>query len=170
MFLKILRSALVIGAVTIITVTATKAAWSDSVTIENNIFQTGTLDIATTPSMELFDTSLSPIFPGWNETSPLVVTNSGTVPLKYTITPNKISGDDELYSSNNFRLKIGTNEAAGDIFGNESGSQLSTLTTTARTINPGKSEQLFFTASLDQAAGNNLQGKKAIVSFSFNAN
>jgi hypothetical protein len=121
MFIKLLKSSLVIFGTIIIAVIATKATWNDVAASNNNVFQTGTLDISVIPNAEIFDTSLYPIYPGWTQTAPLTVINSGTVPLDYDITAVKSSGDDELFSSDKLLLKIGTTDGGNEIYGGPSG-------------------------------------------------
>ena len=162
---RIARSLLIIAAVAALAVGATSAVWTDSATVPDNAFTTGTLDISTDPTSAMF--TADDIYPGWSETQSLIVSNDGTIPLKYDIAASKSAGDDALYTSSKFLLKIGTTSGAGDIY-NGTVSGLSNLSS-MRTLAASANETIYFTVSLDSTAGNDLQNLSATVTFTFSA-
>jgi len=162
---RIAKSLITILAVALIAVGATSAAWTDSATVENNVFTAGYMDITTAPATALF--TAPNIYPGWSEEQQLVVQNSGTVPLNYDIAASKAAGDDVLYNSTDFLLKIGTASGLGDVYdGTVSGL---TGLASVRNLAAGSSETLYFTVSLAGGAGNGLQKTTATVNFTFSA-
>lgn len=165
MNLKVLKSLFVIGTVIFIASQATKAAWTDAQTVSKNVFETGTLDLSTIPTTALFDTSTAPIYPGWSETKSITVSNSGTDPLTYTISAIKYSGDEELFNSPYFKLKIGTTEGGSEVYNG----RMDSIVMTGREIAIVSSEILYFTASLDIDANDTLKNKKATINFIFSA-
>lgn len=163
--LKITKSLVTILAVATIAVGATSAAWTDSATVADNAFTTGYMDITTAPSSALFTATY--IYPGWSEEQVLNVINSGTVPLNYDIAASKAAGDDALYTSEYFLLKIGTVSGGSSVY-NGTVSGLSGLAG-VRNLIAGANENLYFTVSLASGAGNGLQNKTATVNFTFTA-
>jgi predicted ribosomally synthesized peptide with SipW-like signal peptide len=161
--IKIAKSLFIVLAVSVISIGVTSASWTDVATVENNVFSTGYLDLATNPESAVF--YAEGIYPGWSETQVLDVQNTGSIPLVYDLSVNKADGSDDLYYSEDFYLTIGTYEGGNDIYeGPMSGM---TGLNSVRELDSGNSETLYFTVSLGTDAGNGLQNQSVNCTFQF---
>lgn len=159
---KILKSFMVIVAVAAIAIGATTAAWTDTEVVDNNVFETGTLDLTTSETTALF--TISNMYPGMVPSEETVdVQNNGTVGFRYTLTTSRDAGDWLLWNSEYLKCEIladGTNVYTGTVKDVNIG---------PRDLAAGADETLTIRVWLDSAAPNNLQGKTATVSFDFEA-
>lgn len=147
----------------------TYAWFTDEAVVADNVFETGTLDIG----VNYFAIPEQPWFigfenmkPGDSETRILTVKNSGSLNLKYRITAEKGSGSSALY--NQLNLKVTDIQGARKPLYE---GPLNGLTTDRilQQLEAGKTQNLWFTVTLPETAGNDCQGKSTTVKFVFEA-
>lgn len=163
---------------------ATQALFTDTADVTDNQFTAGTVDISTSPTTALV--SYSNMAPGDSDTGALVVSNAGTLALRYAITATATNTD-----SKNFREELdlviktvdvdatdpcdafdGTQLYTGDLDGT-AGVVLGQVTSGSqsgdRTLAAGAAETLCFRASLPSTTGNTFQGATTTATFTFTA-
>jgi predicted ribosomally synthesized peptide with SipW-like signal peptide len=185
MITKALASVLVLvmmgGAMTL----GTNAVFSDTATLGTNSFQTGTIDISTSPASALF--TVSAMMPGDSVTQPLTVNNDGSAELRYAISASATDPDSQaLKDQLTLTIKSvdsttpgvpcddfdGTQLYSGDLDGttgalvgdNSQGAQAGD-----RVIAASSSEVLCFQVSLPLATGNSAQDTSTEATFTFDA-
>ena len=185
MITKALASVLVLvmmgGAMTL----GTNAVFSDTATLGTNSFQTGTIDISTSPASALF--TVSAMMPGDSVTQPLTVNNDGSAELRYAISASATDPDSQaLKDQLTLTIKSvdsttpgvpcddfdGTQLYSGDLDGttgalvgdNSQGAQAGD-----RVIAASSSEVLCFEVSLPLATGNSAQDTSTEATFTFDA-
>src|SRR5688572_21789523 len=82
----------------------TQSFFSDTQTVSNNAFASGTVDIQTSPASALI-TALN-VLPASLKTGVLTVTNGGTLPLRYAIQASATNTDGKDLRGS-FRLRVG---------------------------------------------------------------
>lgn len=75
-------------------IVASLAVFSDSETVDNNDFTTGTIDLTTNPTTAAF--TVAPMAPGDIEFSTITVGNNGTLDLRYSLRSETASGSQPL--------------------------------------------------------------------------
>lgn len=163
----------------------THAIFTDAAPIGSNTFSTGTVDVSSSPASALI--SFSGMAPGDLTTQSLVVSNAGTLALRYAISSSATNADakalkDQLTLTirtvdvttpatpcDNFdgtQLYTGdTDSTAGKLVGdNLQGAQAGD-----RTLAAAGSETLCFRVSLPSATGNTFQNASSTATFTFDA-
>ena len=176
------RALLGLGVLLGVGATGTFAFWTDDVTITGTSFTSGTLDLKVNNGDSYATTSLTmgAMVPGSTSAEVLTVKNSGTAPLKYTLTGGLAGGADVgVYNTGGY-LKL-TVRAGGTVSGTTCtggttvyGPTALTSTTTTAIIGtrrgpvaPTGTEALCFQVTFDAAAPNSMQNKTATATFTF---
>ncbi len=186
MFPKVFVLALLgIGLLGLIAATSSVAVFTDSASVGSNSFTTGTVDISTSPASALV--TYSGMAPGDLVTNPLVVTNAGSLQLRYAISSSATSTDAKgLKDQLTLTIKTidvttpgvpcdnfdGTQLYSADLDGttgalvgsNAQGSQAGD-----RTLNASASETLCFRVQLPSSTGNAFQNATTTATFTFDA-
>ncbi len=162
---------------------ASLAVFTDSASVNDNTFTTGTVDIATSPTTQAFNPG--PMSPGDEVVAAITVTNSGTLPLRYAMnsktTENVFAGELQLTvrvgvascTVANWNLS-GTEISPAGILGTTTGRQLfgnpaQGAQAGDRALAPAANEVLCLHVSLPIAAGNISQGLTTTATFGFEA-
>lgn len=163
----------------------TQAVFTDTQAVGSNTFSTGTIDISTTPTSALV--TLTGMAPGDTATDDVVVTNGGTLQMRYAISSSATNADakalkDQLTltiktadintvdgACNQFdgtQLYSGDlDSTAGKLVGDSAqGSQAGD-----RTLNASATETLCFRVNLPSASGNAFQNATTTATFTFDA-
>ncbi len=188
------RAGLSLGVVAALGVTGTFAYWSDSVSVAGTTFSTGTFDLKVNNQDSVSNVSgnlsMTAMAPGNTSAQILTVNNAGTVPLKWTLsaqlTGGSNPGDFAAASALKLTVKTGATVSGG---GNSAtcsgGNVVGTVTTlgTAASAVVGTPQPttagsglaasgntpLCFEVDFDSGAPSSLQGKSAVVTFTFDA-
>ena len=185
MVFKILASLGVVSAFTAFAVMSTTALFTDSQAVNGNTFTTGTVDISTVPTTALV--TFSSMAPGDSITDDIVVTNAGSLQLRYAITSTATNTDakglkDQLTMvvktidvttpatpCDNFD---GTQLYSGDVDGT-TGAIVGDTTAGSqagdRTLAASASETLCFRVSLPSTSGDAFQNATTTATFTFSA-
>jgi spore coat-associated protein N len=155
---KLLMSFLIIGLVSALVGGATFAYFTDTAANTNNVFTTGTIDIATDPASGTFN--VTNMCPGDAITKNITVQNLGSLDLDYNIKASQASGDASLYDVLDLKITKGADVLYEG--------KLASLSITKRTLATLTNEDLTFTVSMDSAL-TGPQGATATVTFDFNA-
>jgi spore coat-associated protein N len=174
-----------LGVLGLIAGTSTLAVFTDAATVGSNSFTTGTVDISTSPTSALV--TYSSMTPGDTTTQSLVVSNAGTLQLRYAVSSAATNTDskglkDQLVLTiktidvttpgtpcDNFD---GTQLYTGDLDGttgalvgsNAQGSQAGD-----RTLSASANETLCFRVNLPSSTGNAFQNATTTATFTFDA-
>ena len=162
------------------------AVFTDTATVPANTFTAGTIDISTAPASALV--TYSAMAPGDTTTQSLVVTNAGTLALRYAITASATNADtlglkDQLTlvvktidvttpasACNDFD---GTQLYTGDLDSGVGGVLVGDVAQGAqagdRALAAAATETLCFRVSLPLATGNTFQGATTTATFTFTA-
>ncbi len=159
------------------------AVFTDSASVPSNTFSTGTVDISTSPTSAVV--TFANMAPGDSTTQPLVVSNIGTLELRYAMITSATNADlkglrDQLQLTiktidvttpatpcDNFDGTVlygAGNLAAGAIGSNAQGAQAGD-----RVLAAGASETLCFRVELPLATGNAFQNATTTATFTFDA-
>lgn len=183
-----LRALLSAGMVLGLGAVGTLAAWTDESTATAT-FTAGTIDLKlkTLPDGTLADSvamtslDMAAMYPGVSKAAMVQVSNSGSVPLSYTLAGSAIAGAAGLGGTLGTSLLVGvySNGAASNsaTTGSCTGTRIGTadvalagaLVESPRALAPASTEDLCLVVSLPATAANNLQGTSATASFTFNA-
>jgi len=185
----VLVALLIMGIAAAVVGTVSTAIFTDSSAVGGNTFNTGTVDITTSPASAIW-ASVPAGAPGDRATGSLTVTNNGSLQLRYSLSGANTSAT--LAAAMNLRIGLrggascdfpyhntdGTNTALADDAQLFSG----TLNTTAligsnaqgnqagdRTLNAAANEVLCFAVVLPTTAGNGVQGLNDTSTFTFEA-
>jgi hypothetical protein len=161
------------------------AVFTDAQTVDANTFTTGSVDISTSPATALV--TYSAMAPGDSTTQSLVVSNTGTLQLRYAISASA-TNTDSLGLKDQLTLTIktidvttpgtpcdnfdGTQLYTGDVDGSAGklvGDNAQGADTGDRTLNAAASETLCFRVSLPLRTGNSFQGATTTATFTFDA-
>lgn len=160
----------------------TQAVWSDSQDVGSNTFSSGSVDLSAAPTSAIV--SLSNMAPGDSVTDDVVVTNAGTVQLRYAVSETISSGSSTLASGLTLDIKTidvttpgtpcddfdGTSLYGGTLAaGNKVGDPTQGSQSGDRTLNASANETLCFRVQLPSNAANSLQSLTVTASFSFAA-
>jgi len=169
--------------------TVSTAIFTDSVPVGSNTFNTGTLDIGTTPASAIW-TAVANGAPGDRATGSLTVNNAGTLELRYAVTGSNTNAT--LAAAMNLRIGLRGGASCDFPYHNTDGTTTTltddtqlfsgSLNTAAvigsnaqgnqagdRTLAGGANEVLCFAVVLPLSAGNSLQGQSNTVTFTFDA-
>ena len=172
--------AVALGALTLVSLGATAsslALFTDAKTVTANTFTAGTIVLGVSPVTALL--TAGTLMPGDNINGTLVMSNSGTGALRYSMTSASTNADGKaLAGQMTLAVKtLGTSCAAFDGTSLYSGALGSALLGNPvagadagdRALAAGVSETLCFRASLPGATGNAFQGATTTTTFTFAA-
>lgn len=160
------------------------ALFTSTATVDANTFTTGTIILETNPTTALV--TFNNMAPGDQVTAPIVVTNNGTLQLRYAVTSVATNTDNKgLRSQLVLTVKSGVTDCSNSGFGN-SGTQLYSGVLGSdspgtniignpaqgeqagdRTLNAGNNETLCFNVSLPLGTSNAYQNATTTATFSF---
>ena len=166
-----------LGALSMLTIGAgslSLAQFTDTTSVTWN-FTAGTIDITTNPAVAF--AAINPMMPGDVNNQKLVVTNSGTGDLRYSIT---VAATNALGSALQLAIRVDDGSNCATFTGT---SVLATTTLNGAAVgNPaqganagdrnlaaGANEALCFRVSLPLSTGNGLQGATSVATFTFDA-
>lgn len=172
-------------ALTAVGVTTTNALFTDTATLGNNIFSTGSVAISASKPVGL-ELSMAGMTPGDVKFGAVEVSNSGSIALRYSVTQAATNADSKNLAGN-LDMEVKTVAASSNC--NAAGWAAGTTVATAkkfnstplfgdpaqgaqagdRTLNAGGSEVLCFRVQLPVAAANTLQGATTTGTFTFSA-
>ena len=182
---RILFTLLGIGLLSTLAGLAGFAVFTDSASIGSNTFTTGTIDISTSPASALV--TFSTMAPGDSITDDIVVSNAGTLELRYAITSSATNADAKgLKDQLVLTIKTIDVTTPGTPCDNFDGTQLYTgdLDSTAgalvgsnaqgsqaddRTLAASTNETLCFRVDLALSTGNAFQDATTTATFTFDA-
>lgn len=183
-----LRALLAAGMVLGLGAVGTLAAWTDESTATAT-FTAGTLDLKlkTLPDGTLADSvamtslDMTTIYPGVSRAAIVQVSNSGSVPLSYTLTGSAVAGAGGMGGNLGTVLQVGVSSDAtaentattGQCTGGTATagpvSLAGQLITVPRILAPAAIENICLVVSLPPTADNTLQGTSTTATFTFNA-
>jgi predicted ribosomally synthesized peptide with SipW-like signal peptide len=161
------------------------AIFTDSAVVDGNSFTTGTVDISTAPTTALV--TYNNMAPGDQVTNPLVVTNAGTLQLRYAVSSTATNTDGKgLKDQLTLTIKTidvttpgtpcddfdGTQLYTGDADGTTGalvGSNAQGAQAGDRTLDASISETLCFQVLLPSSTGNAFQNATTTATFTFDA-
>jgi len=183
MLKKVLATLVVVSLLASFAVFGSFAIFTDTQSVPNNTFSTGTLDISTNPTTALV--TFSGMAPADQVTNPITVTNSGSLQLRYavtsTTTENVLAGQLDLtiktgvttctnagfdtdgtviYGPGDLGSTAGTNVIGDPTQGADTGD---------RTLNASANEVLCFNVELPSSTGNTYQGLTTTATLNFQA-
>ncbi len=182
---KLYIALLVVGVLAGAPWAVTHAIWTDSADVGANTFSTGSVDIATTPTTALV--TFSDMAPSDSVTNDLVVSNDGTLELRYAISSAATNADAKgLKDQLTLTIKTidvttpgtpcddfdGTQLYSGDLdstAGKLVGDSAQGADTGDRTLAASGSETLCFRVSLPSGTDNTFQSAATTATFTFDA-
>jgi spore coat-associated protein N len=185
MIRKALASILVMALMGGVIAFGSNAVFTDTATVAANTFTTGTIDISTSPSSAVV--TFSAMAPGDSITQPLVVSNAGTMALRYSIAATATNADSKgLKDQLALTVKTvdvttpgtpcdnfdGTQLYTGDLDGTTGalvGSSAQGAQGGDRSMAASSSETLCVRVDLPLSTGNGLQGATTTATFTFDA-
>jgi hypothetical protein len=181
MLKKILVTLLVVSALASFAVFGSFAIWTDTASVPNNVFSTGSVDISTNPTTALV--TFSGMAPGDSTGGQsLTVSNAGTLELRYAVTMTATNTDLKgLYAELELTIaEEGTDCATFDgsvlygpapflLSGNLIGDPAQGEDTGDRTLAGSANEVLCFKVDLPDDAPNGVQGATTTAVFTFDA-
>ena len=182
---KLFLAVLAIGLLSLLGGLGSLAVFTDQAAVDANTFTTGTVDISTSPTTAVV--TYSNMAPGDSTTQSLVVTNAGTLQLRYALSSSATNTDAKgLKDQLTLTIKTidvttpgtpcddfdGTQLYTGDLDGttgalvgsNAQGSQAGD-----RTLAASASETLCFYVALPLSTGNAFQNATTTATFTFDA-
>ena len=183
-----LRALLSAGMVLGLGAVGTLAAWTDESTATAT-FSAGTLDLKlrTLPDGTLADSvavtslDMTAMYPGVSKAAMVQASNSGSLPLTYTLTGSAVAGAGGLGGNLGTSLLVGvysggsanntatTGSCTGPRIGTADVTLVGSLISVPRALAPAGTENLCLVVSLPASAANNLQGTGTTATFTFNA-
>ncbi|MDQ0673705.1 putative ribosomally synthesized peptide with SipW-like signal peptide [Pseudarthrobacter siccitolerans] len=184
-----LRALLSAGMVLGLGAVGTLAAWTDE-SKATATFSAGTLDLKLkelpggtyADSATITSLNMTDMYPGVSKAAMLQVSNSGTVPLSYTLTGSAMAGLVGQGGDLGGALLVGvysggsasnnsatTGSCTGTRIGTADVPLNTSLIATARALAPAGTEDLCLLVSLPLNAATNLQGTSTTATFTFNA-
>lgn len=182
---KIYALLLVVGVLAAAPMAISQAVFTDSQAVDANTFSTGTIDLSTSPTSALV--TYSAMAPGDKTTQSLVVSNAGTLGLRYAISGSATDADAKaLKDQLSLIVKTidvttpaspcdnfdGTQLYSGDVdstAGKLVGDSTAGSQTGDRTLAASGSETLCFRVELPSASGNAYQDASTTATFTFDA-
>ena len=159
----------------------TGAIFTDTQQVDANTFSTGTVDISTNPTTALV--TFSGMAPGDQVTNPIVVTNSGTLELRYAVTST--TTENSLAAQLDLTIKSGVTTCTNAGFGvdgtviygpadlgsmagiNVIGDPTQGAQAGDRPLAASGNETLCFNVSLPLTTGSAFQGQTTTATFNF---
>lgn len=183
-----LRALLAAGMVLGLGAVGTLAAWTDESTATAT-FTAGTLDLklkmlpdgTLADSVAMTSLDMTTMYPGVSRAAIVQVSNSGSVPLSYTLTGSAVAGADGMGGNLGTALQAGVSSGAtaentattGQCTGGTAiagpVSLAGQLITAPRILAPAAIENICLVVSLPSTADNTLQGTSTTATFTFNA-
>lgn len=169
---KILKGLVSIGLATIFTTTVAYAAFSVQSANRGNILKAGTVILHVDSDPDTAGMQNTPIFnlsdfkAGDSTTKQFFLHNGGTLGLNYNGTVAKTDGSDNLFNS--LTLKVGTTNGGDELY-NGTMNSFTGFIGGSRNLSADAGENLYFTVSLPNDAGEALQNKTLMVNFVFSA-
>ena len=179
---RLLVTGLIFGtAVATVVTAATGAIFTDVQSVGGNTFSTGSVDISTSPASAVV--TVSDMAPGDQVTSPITVSNAGSLQLRYAI--RATSTEDVLAAQLDATIKVGVTTCTDVGFGadgtvlygpadigsvagiNAVGDPAQGSQSGDRTLNASSSEVLCINVSLPLGTGNSFQSLSTTASFTF---
>ncbi len=185
MLRKIIATAVMVSVFAAFAVLGTTALFTDTQSVGSNSFTTGTIDISTSPVSALV--TYSGMTPGDTTTQSIVVSNAGTLQLRYAIGSTATNADSKgLKDQLTLTIKTIDVTTPGTPCDDFDGTQLYTgdLDSTAgklvgdsatgadlgdRTLAASATETLCFRVTLPSGTGNAFQGATTTATFTFDA-
>lgn len=182
MWKYVLAAVLAIGVLSAGVRVATLAVFTKSVSVGANTFSTGTVDVSTSPASALI--TFSNMAPGDKVTSPITVTNAGTLQLRYAV--SSTTTENTLAAQLLLTIKSGVTTCTNAGFGTDGAQVYSGIlgatagtnvvgdpaqgaNTGDRTLAASANEALCFQASLPLSTGNSFQGLSTTATLAFQA-
>lgn len=179
---KVLATLAVAAVASALLAVASLAVFTDTESVANNTFTTGTVDLTVAPTTAVV--TVPAMAPGDRVTAPLTVGNAGSLNLRYAMTST--TTEDTLAAALVFTVKSGVATCSNAGFGATgtvvySGPLGSTATMPVfgnpaqgaqagdRTIAAGGNEVLCLNVTLPLAAANTTQGQTTTATFTFAA-
>ncbi len=189
MLKKILATILAVSLVGGIVALGSNAVFTDTGTVGSNTFDTGTLDISTSPASAIW-TAVTAGVPGDRATGSLTVTNAGSADLRYAVSGSNTSAT--LSGSMNLRIALRNGGSCDFPYHNTDGTTTSLTDDTQlyagllsasaligsnaqgaqagdRNLSAGTNEMLCFAVVLPLSTGNASQGLTNTTTFTFDA-
>jgi hypothetical protein len=159
------------------------ALFTDTASVGNSTFSTGSVDITTSPTSALV--TFSGMAPGDQATNRITVSNAGTLELRYAVT--SATTENTLAAQLDLTIKSGVTDctnagfaasgtalygpgALGSTTGiNVIGNPTQGAHAGDRVLAPGASEVLCFNVTLPFSTGNSFQGLTTTATFNFQA-
>lgn len=174
-----IRALLAAGMVLGLGAVGTLAAWTDESTATAT-FSAGTLDLKLgtapegpfTDSVALTSLDMASMYPGASKAGMISVSNSGTVPLGYTLA-GTASGDlgaaltVSVFAGGAANNSASTGSCSGTLLGIADLPLAGTLISAARTLPAASIENLCLLVKLPATAPNSLQGTTSTATFTF---
>ena len=183
-----LRALLASGMVLGLGAVGTLAAWTDESTATAT-FTAGTLDLklkmmpdgTLADSVVMTSLDVTAMYPGVSKAAMVQVSNSGSLPLTYTLTGSAVAGAGGLggnlctsllvgvYSGGSASNTATTGSCTGTRIGTADVALVGSLISAPRALAPASTENLCLVVSLPANAANSLQGTGTTATFAFNA-
>jgi predicted ribosomally synthesized peptide with SipW-like signal peptide len=183
-----LRALLSAGMVLGLGAVGTLAAWTDQSTATAT-FSAGTLDLklkmlpdgTLADSVAMTSLDMTAMHPGVSKAAMVQASNSGSVPLSYTLTGSAVAGTVGLGGNLGTSLLVGvysggsasntatTGSCTGTRIGTADVAVVGSLISVPRALVPAATENLCLVVSLPANAASNLQGTSTTATFTFNA-
>jgi spore coat-associated protein N len=178
---KLLATIAVLALLVSVVSISVLALFTDTQSVGNNTFSTGTVDISTSPTTALV--TYSDMAPGDEVTNPITVSNDGTLELRYAVTST--TTEDTLAAQLDLTIKSGvttcTNAgfdtdgtvvyATGDLGSTAGidvvGDPTAGADTGDRTLAASANEVLCFNVLLPSSTNNTFQGLTTTATFAF---
>jgi hypothetical protein len=183
---RILATLAVVSILASFAVFGSFAIFTDTQSVPNNTFSTGTVDISTNPTTGLV--TFSGMAPGDQVTNPITVNNAGTLQLRYAVTSNTpIEAFPALAAQLDLTIKSGVTTCTNAGFGvdgvviygpgdlgsfagiNVIGNPTQGAQAGDRTLNAGANETLCFNVQLPLSTSNSYQNRSVTATFNFQA-
>ena len=180
---KLLATTAVLALLVSVVSISVLALFTDTQSVGNNTFSTGTVDISTNPTTALV--TYSDMAPGDEVTNPITVSNDGTLELRYAVTST--TTEDTLAAQLDLTIKSGVTTCTNAGFDTDGSVVYATgdLGSTAgidvigdptagadagdRTLAASASEELCFNVLLPSSTNNTFQGLTTTATFAFQA-
>lgn len=108
MAFKVVAFVAVLAAAAATFTIASLALFTDTASVDDNVFSTGNVDISTTPTTAAF--TVPAIAPGDEVVETITVTNSGSLDLRYAVTSR--TTEDALAGELDFSIRVGVTDCS----------------------------------------------------------
>src|SRR4030042_1003537 len=183
MLKRILATLVVVSVLASFAVFGSFAIFTDTQSVPNNAFSTGTVDISTNVTTALV--TYSGMAPGDQVTNPITVTNAGTLQLRYAVTST--TTENVLAAQLDLTIKTGVTTCTNAGFDTDGtaiygpadlgsvadtdviGDPAQGADTGDRTLNASANETLCFNVELPSSTGDGYQGLDTTATLAFQA-